>query len=465
MRARAFKAMVAAAAVALVATLFVSATPAGAQLIHVVTNENDSGPGSFRDALDDAECGGGIIIFAPGVATIELVDGLSFDCSDTNLTIRAPGVTIKPAAGWTGATEDDFLDFVGSGRITIEGLTIMGDGTSGEDGIDLDATGDTTLALYNVTITDMAEDGIDIDDEGVGGDVLAADAEDGAEADDDVGSDGAEQNVGASAFGAAGVTLRLTDTDILRSGPSDDDDNGIDFDICDGDAVLDLLRSSVADSGGEGINIDQNCSGGVTASLVYSSVTGNGDEGLEIDEYEDGDVTVTVTATTISGNGFDDADEEEGDGDEGAEIDENDSGNLTFTSNGSSFDNNTEDGVDTDEDGSGNSSVTANDSSFVGNGEDGLELDSDSGLLRVVIRDSTLSNNGNGTSSSDEGLEVDGSSVAIVTVRNSALTGNSAGNGIDIDVDGFGFGYSIGTDLSGNTAGPVNSNVPFFQLP
>lgn len=461
MMVRLLRALVAASIVALLASLTVAGS-AGAQGFHLVTNENDSGPGSFRDALDQAECGGGVIVFAPEVTTIELLDGLQFDCSDTNLTIRAPGVTITPAAGWTGATEADLIDVIGSGRITINGLTIMGDGTSGEDGIDVDTTGPTTVVLRDVTISDVVEDGVDIDEGGFA--VLDVGADDEAELEADDQSDGGGDRaggVGAQAlFGTGGVTLQLIDTEIIRS-DVDGESNGIDFDTC-GDGTVELVRSQVFESGGEGVNIDEGCSGSISLNLTDSDVVGNGDEGVEIDEEGDGNVSVVSTVSAVNGNGADD--EEEDSVDEGYEFDEYGDGDLTVTFNGGVANANAEDGVDASEDGAGRLRFTANDSSFDNNGEDGLDLDeNDSGSQVVSLRDTSASGNGDGVSTNDAGLEIDGDNFTRVAVRNSSLTGNAGGSGIDIDVP-IGFGYSLGTDLSANADGPVDSTIPFFTL-
>lgn len=427
MMARLMRVFVSLTVVALLASLAMAGS-AGAQIVHLVTNENDSGPGSFRQALDDAECGGGVIVFAPGVEMIELINGLEYDCFGANLTIRASGVMVTPGAGWTGAVEDDLFAIGGSGRVTIEGLTLEGDGVSEEDGLDVEPGGDLTVVLRNVTIANIAEDGIDWDDE---------------------------------AGGIAAATLKLIDAEIRDVDREDDDEDGIDLDHCDGDVTVELVRSQIFNSGGHGVQIDQCGFGGVHLSLTDADVVGSGDEGVDIEEYDDGDVTVTSTATAVNGNGVDDEGAED-EGDEGYEFDEYDNGDLTVTFNGGVTKGNSEDGVDASEDGSGRFRFTANDSTFDDNGEDGLDLDEyGSGNQVVTLRDTSATGNGDGVSTGDAGLEVDGDSFTRVAVRNSALTGNSAGSGIDIDAP-IGFGYALGTDLSGNSDGSVDSTIPFF---
>jgi len=93
----------------------------------VVTNTNDSGAGSLRDAILNA-CSGNTITFNPGLtsggpATITLTSNELV--INKNLTITAPGANLLTVRRSSAAGTPDFRVFnVTSGTVNIQGLTI-----------------------------------------------------------------------------------------------------------------------------------------------------------------------------------------------------------------------------------------------------------------------------------------------------------------------------------------------------
>jgi hypothetical protein len=126
--------------------------------ILAVQNSNDSGPGSLRQAILDANAGSdsNTISFLPGVTgTINLASALPVLSS--NIDLEGPGallLTVQPGS------EHSFRDFtVGSGAIvTLAGLTIANGGDTTGGGI-LNNGG--TLTVSACTITGNTGGGID----------------------------------------------------------------------------------------------------------------------------------------------------------------------------------------------------------------------------------------------------------------------------------------------------------------
>ena len=108
------------------ALLYASAIPAHATTI-IVTNTNDSGPGSLREALADANDGDTINFAVTG--TIGLTSGQLL--VDKNVTISGPGSASLAVDG--NATSRVF--HIGPGKIvSISGLTLTNGSTDSENG-------------------------------------------------------------------------------------------------------------------------------------------------------------------------------------------------------------------------------------------------------------------------------------------------------------------------------------------
>ena len=98
-------------------TLFLSETHLPAA---VVTNENDSGPGSLRQAVSTASINDPIILFAPGVTHITLTSG-RIEIGMNVALIKGPG---KDALTISSSSSPVFSASISTGRVTISDLSI-----------------------------------------------------------------------------------------------------------------------------------------------------------------------------------------------------------------------------------------------------------------------------------------------------------------------------------------------------
>ncbi len=116
----------------------------------VVTNTNDSGPGSLRAAVADDTLGDQPVLFSPSLngQTITLTSGPI--TINRNLAITGPGASLLTISGGNGV--QDFV--VDSGNVSISGLTIA-NGFAAQGG-GLYNAGDTTLT-NDVFTGDTAE--------------------------------------------------------------------------------------------------------------------------------------------------------------------------------------------------------------------------------------------------------------------------------------------------------------------
>ncbi len=113
-----------------------------------VTNLNDSGAGSLRQAISSAQ-NGDVINFQAGLSgTINLNSPtLCFDCSAVrNVTVNGPGANVITVKGLTASGTFDIFSITRPGsNITISGLTITRDGQPANFGAAIDNKGTVTV--------------------------------------------------------------------------------------------------------------------------------------------------------------------------------------------------------------------------------------------------------------------------------------------------------------------------------
>jgi hypothetical protein len=227
------------------AGMAVSSAPAGADT-RVVTNLNDAGPGSLRDALANANDGD--VIDLTGLSgTITLTTG-QLNIDDV-VTIQGPGPGVLTISGNNASRVFNSRDALsGSGTVTISGLTITGGNATSEPStqagaginFDCDRHSNNSLTVSNVVITG---------------------------------------NLGSDLGG------------------------GLYFDRCLGDAALTIQDSVIAtnvtnDSGGGGVWFDE----GATMLVVNSTIAGNqADDGGGGITFDDGGQLI-IRNSTIAGN-------------------------------------------------------------------------------------------------------------------------------------------------------------------
>lgn len=132
-----------------------------------VTNTNDAGPGSLRQAIADADANDGpdTIVVQPGLGTIVLTSPLEWGSVDAgSLTIQGNGVIVDFGGSPLGFVDDSGFD------LTIDGMTITGvRGSSSADAAPVVVQGGA-VTLSNCTITG---NDVSTDDGDVAGGVLS----------------------------------------------------------------------------------------------------------------------------------------------------------------------------------------------------------------------------------------------------------------------------------------------------
>ena len=135
------------------------APQAGAATTYTVTNTNDSGAGSLRQALDDANnnAGADIIVFdASASGTITLTTG-QLDIFD-DVTITGLGATNSIISGNNASRIFYIYNAAASLTVSISGLT-MTDGSSGVGGAIVNWGNDLTLSSVVLTGNEATDDG------------------------------------------------------------------------------------------------------------------------------------------------------------------------------------------------------------------------------------------------------------------------------------------------------------------
>jgi hypothetical protein len=242
--------------------------------IIVVTNTNDSGPGSLRQALGDAN-DGDTINFDSSLKgqTIMLTSGHLI--VDKSVTISGPGANHLAVDG--NATDRVFSINPGGtpGKtVTISGLTITNGNVTNDYGGGI-SNANGTLTLSDCTVSGNSAY--------AGGGIF---------------------NLGAN----GPATLTITNSTI--SGNSAGNGGGIDTVAFDGDAALTISNSTVSGNSATsyGGGISSGAGGSVPAfsmvTISSSTISGNtaGNGGGIDNGAEDGFATLTITNSTLSGN-------------------------------------------------------------------------------------------------------------------------------------------------------------------
>lgn len=260
----------------------------------VVTNENNSGAGSLRQAIQDAN-------LTPAQDTITFAAGVDFISLTNNITITSDIIIDGPGQGALTITNPTtrVFDVNPGGSLRVESLTINATGSNSI--VFGSPTG--TMVLDDVTISDSANhallvegaasvtvrnstlsndqdaalQGDGINAEGVTGDILV----------EDVDASGNEDNFEFRNIGGNVTLRRITATNAV--------DEAADFQQITGDVVIENSRF---DNNNDQVDINV-----VTGDVRVSDVTISGtllDDGLDI---EDVDGTALVERTTVSGGG------------------------------------------------------------------------------------------------------------------------------------------------------------------
>ncbi|MGV6826688.1 MAG: hypothetical protein ACWA5Q_06905 [bacterium] len=348
----------------------------------VVTNNNDSGAGSLRDALAS---GANVIQIGYGVTDITIDSTLSY-VSTEPLRLLGWGQKIMAAGDFTlfevsnGAdVEIQNLAFEGIGGFSLDN---PGTGKGIYVKVPETATGIVRVKLNAVDVMEVANHGIHISDctlgddcgsgSGGGGDGSSASVSlemlnsmvwgaghgkfdaDGVRvderADGDImfksttsffigaGADGVELDEGnhgdvfiygrSNFFEDNGDYCANAPLDLAQPCVEDDDgemvldlDDAFDVDEAGDGSVIGMMANNfVRDNSDEGLDFDEEGNGGFLIDLVGIVATGNGDEGIKVSSANDGNVNVDLRNVNVQNNGDDGIQIEAEDGDGQAHV-------------------------------------------------------------------------------------------------------------------------------------------------
>jgi hypothetical protein len=335
-----------------------------------VTNGNDAGPGSLRQALIDKETK---IVIVGSVGTITLNSTLVYEGTEP-LKIIGSGQTIDGTA--TG--QDPVLEITMGADLTVSNLTFDGgdsltqwDMPAGGKGVFVNVpttrTGTVKVDLSNVAIMNTGNHGLHVSD--------CTDGDDCGEGEGS-GGDGS----------TASVYVKLNSV------------------------LVDSAGIGIADR--DGVRVDERNEGDITLAVTNSTFVNAGADGLELDEGNNGDVFVDVRNSTFDNNGdfcnlgpvpgeddpcFDEFDDEGVvvvDVVDGFDVDEAGAGTFYGVIRNTNVTNNKDEGLDFDEQGSGGISIDLIGVYAEANVDQGIKLsEEDDGDVIATLRGVVSQNN------------------------------------------------------------------------
>ena len=394
-----------------------------------VTNSNDSGAGSFREAILQANADPQIarVLFEGRVTSIRLITPVQF-VGGQDLAIDGNSATLDGSA--LASASAAFIA-TGGGDLAISSLTVRdtpGEGIAVE--VPAGATGTLSVSLFKVDIIDNAGHGVLINDQ-----------------EDPSTTDGAQPDARGS---AASIEVTVVNSRFIHNGYSVSDRDGLRVNEGgDGDLSITVKHTIAHDNGADGIEVDERGAGDVHVDIAHTQFTENGrldpsdlDDGFDIDEYNDGSIVGRVFQSESNRN-FE----------EGFDFNENNAGDLRVDLQHVEASGNGEEGIDYEEDDdfAGGGDLVAEMTHVIANGN-GVNNDGDAGLkirekgvgnLDVNVVDVETSNNLIGGISVRE--DDNGDLAASISRATSLANG---GRGIDFDENGIG---NLAATVSGST--------------
>jgi hypothetical protein len=427
-----------------------------------VTTSADSGPGSFRAAIEQANANPAItrIQFIDGLATIALLQTVTFT-GPQGLTITGAGTTLDGSA----ATGPAFAA-TGGGDLAVSHLTVQ---NAQAEGIAMDvptyATGSIRVWLDHLDIVNNAGHGVLVDDQDdpltpiLDGDSDASVAvtvdhtrfvhngysvsdRDGLRVNEGGLGDliinvtnswsvnNAADGIEVDERGDGDVYVAMFESHLEGNGsfdPSDFDD-GFDIDESDDGSVFGRVSHSSANHNyEEGFDFNENHAGDLRVDMDHVEASGNAQEGIDYEEDDDvaggGDLVTTMTHVTANGNGIA--------GDAGLKIRERGDGDVDATVDHVETSNNSSGGISVREDANGSLTASIEQATSLSNGGHGIDFDENrtstsdaSGDLTAVVSKSTSSFNGGAGVRADQQTPPGTGSLLLSKVT---LEGNTGG--------------------------------------
>ncbi len=360
-----------------------------------VTNGDDAGPGSLRDAIDGANGDPSIgAIIVQGVDTIQLDESLVYT-GQQDLSIKGWGAAIEPSVGNEGAI--DLFVSEGGADLRLSKLTFQNGAHGIRVPVPADAQGEVSLTLKDLVVQDNGLYGLLFDDQ----------------------TDGSD----------ASVRLEVLHSIFTNNG--------------------------IAESDFDGVRVQEGGLGSIRAKIIGSQFDANGGDGLELDERGDGDIAADIVDSTFDNNGFQDPT----DWDDGFDIDEAGAGNLRARIVDSTFNGNYDEGLDLDEESGGDVMVSLVRVQANHNQDEGIkvnekfdddDVNSDGNLIVSMVQVEAIGSEG------EEGIALteEGNGNLIAHLRNVVANRNGK-EGIDLSESGAG---SLAVNLSNVVANGNNDD-------
>lgn len=438
---------------AIAAVLMMANSPLSAKTA-IVSDSGDSGAGTFRAAVEEANADASIsiILFSPNLGTVALQSSVTYTGAQ-DLAIDGDGVVIEPDGG-----EFDLLACYGGGDLSLKSMTIQ---NSGGRGVYIDvpdaATGMVKVSLSDVTLADNGLEGILIDDY----DGLDLESSSG-------GSDaGVDLSISSSTITENGRKLGVSDIDGIRI-----NERG------EGDVFVSFQNSNIDSNGGDGLEVEEGHEGMVGLTAYNSTFDDNGDQdlddvedGIDIDERGEGDVVVSFVNVSVVGcfdEGIDLNEDDGGDivarfvrvdalgakGGDGIRCRENGDGSVLVDAMRTNAIGNDDEGIQFSEEGEGDLVVRLQSVTIRDNDDHGIQLEeADGGSLDARLVNLVVDNN------NDDGIQMEEADEGdlIANVSNSAIN-HSSKFGIKAEQgdDGVGELNLKHVDLSDNEDGELD---------
>ena len=350
----------------------------------IVTNNNDAGAGSFRQAVIDANGDASIDTIKFGRAfTIGLDSAVTYS-GDQALSIDGNRSTIT-----AGAAAGDLFVSEGGADLAVCSLSVTDSAAAGiVVNVPATAGGYVSVSLAEVSLLDNTLEGLLVDDQ------------------DEA---------------AASIVLTVERTTVSGNGNGASDHDGIRVNETGEGDILSTVRDSRFDAnGGDGLELDERGEGDLDFVVSKSTFNDNGfqdpddlEDGIDLDERDDGTIWVNVSNISADGNAdqgldFDEDDDGEmvasvektkarGNGDSGIKIDENNNGGLTAELSQIVAKDNGDDSIRIKEDNDGDLAVLVTKTVSIHNAGFGLSVEQDDdGSGTLNLQQVNLSNNEGG---------------------------------------------------------------------
>lgn len=274
--------------------LVLGASPVGAASTFTVSNLDDAGAGSLRQAIEDANAAAGddVITFQSGLSGSIV---LSSDLPKVTeaVDIQGPGADVLTVDGNNKAIL--WFDSISSGTVAVSGLTLTNGLSEGDGGAIRVRLSDVDVAVDDVAVVnnEANSDGGGISVNGAGSVTIVDSVISG-----NVSANGAGGGLYFKAAPGAGATLTVIDSEVTGN-------NGVDggggFDVLYADTLI--AYTTVADNsadGGGGIRFYGTADQGLT--IHSSTISGNASSDFGGGLYNHSVGAVFIANSTISGN-------------------------------------------------------------------------------------------------------------------------------------------------------------------